>query len=133
MTKRQFRTSKISPYSANIAFVLFACAEPGRIHDYDDKNISAYVLKILVNEKPVIIPACNKEQCVYEDVKKYYHDLVDHCNHEAMCGGDYDHHEDDDDHDHDNGPGGQSWKMAYSLHLLIVTTLISFINLRIAQ
>ena len=101
MRDREFRTSKISPYSANIVFVLYACEEFRHVDD-TDRDITAWVVKILVNEKPVRIPACNKEQCLYSVVNKYYHDLTDHCDHDAMCGSDYDHHDDDHDHDHDD-------------------------------
>ena len=131
MKNRQFRTSEIVPFSANLAFVLFACAE-GHVHDADDRDVTAFVLKILVNEKPVTIPACNKEQCLYKDVRKYYHDLADHCNRKAMCGDDYhdddDHdHDDDDDHrddDDDDGKNGTSGKLAYSLTLFLAFALL---------
>ena len=126
MQRREFRTSRIAPYSANIAFVLYACGGMGHGHD-DDRDYSAFVMKILVNEKPVIIPACNQEQCVYRDVGRYYHDLVDHCEREKLCG--ESHGDDDDSHDHDDddddddefGGRGDSLQLAYSIPLLIIS------------
>ena len=98
----------------------------------DDKDISEFVLKILVNEKPVIIPACNREQCLYKDVRKYYHDLIDHCEHEKLCGDDHDDnddhdHDDDDDNDGDSDPG-HSQQLTYSLPLLFFTFIVSNVN-----
>ena len=128
MRNRNFRTSKISPYSANIVFVLYACEDLRHVHDTDDRNITTYVLKILVNEEPVTIPACNKKQCLYSVVKKYYEDLIDHCDHDALCGSDYDHHDDHDhdDHDHDNDDGkrNNSAKMTWSFYFVFINIVL---------
>ena len=125
MRDREFRTSKISPYSANIVFVLYACEEM-RHADDKDRDVKAWVMRILVNEKPVRIPACNAEQCLYSVVKEYYHDLMDDCDRDEICGDDHDH--DDHDHDHDDDDDGNvSSRITWSFCILPFIIVLSFL------
>lgn len=76
---RLFRTSDISPYSANIAFVLYACDNDVRTSERQFK------MKVFVNEEPVVIPGCKNDVCPYEIVQRRYANSVYNCNLKNIC------------------------------------------------
>jgi hypothetical protein len=43
-----------------------------------------YVVRLFVNEEPVVIPACGKDICKYSDFVKHYEKFVD-CNYSDIC------------------------------------------------
>ncbi|XP_062586200.1 multiple inositol polyphosphate phosphatase 1-like [Saccostrea cucullata] len=80
---RQFRASKVLPFSGNFAVALFQCDS---VDEQDVMNDdSEYVVKFYVNEKPVNIPACGKKVCPYDQVRDYYKGQVDKCEFHKMC------------------------------------------------
>lgn len=70
---RKFRTSLIGPFSANLGFGLYKC---GTSMDY--------VIRLFVNEEPVVIPACRQTSCLFSEFETYYNDLAN-CNVEQIC------------------------------------------------
>lgn len=87
MSGRKFRTSNIGPYSANIAFAVYACNSIKTL----ETSVSApgnqtFVLKMFVNEKEVTIPACNGWLCYYDKVKEKYKDYINNCDIVKVCG-----------------------------------------------
>ncbi|VDI31814.1 multiple inositol-polyphosphate phosphatase / 2,3-bisphosphoglycerate 3-phosphatase [Mytilus galloprovincialis] len=75
--ERQFRTSKIVPMSASFGIGLYQC-------EASEDPEEVYVVRMFVNEKPVVIPACGQEICEYKQFMKYYDDLVN-CNYAEIC------------------------------------------------
>jgi len=57
MDARVFRSSVVSPFSANVVFVLYACAD------------GEFLVKLLVNEKEELIPGCTDTYCPYNTAK----------------------------------------------------------------
>lgn len=82
MVNRQFRTSDISPYSANVGFVLYACDELSHSVTNAERT---FMLQLHVNEKIVHIPGCAALMCPYEQARKMYEDLIDRCNIKEVC------------------------------------------------
>ncbi|KAJ8318662.1 hypothetical protein KUTeg_003753 [Tegillarca granosa] len=78
---RLFKSSKIMPFSANFAMAVYECDEDP---DNNDEN-DLYVIKFFVNEKQVIIPACDSFVCPYKSVRDYYSDKIDKCHFEDLC------------------------------------------------
>ncbi|XP_064653274.1 multiple inositol polyphosphate phosphatase 1-like [Lineus longissimus] len=95
MKNRAFRGSRINPFSANIAFVLYDCdnsRDAMDLHRFTDKDLQSlpehfekFMIQVLLNEKPVTLPVCEHELCPYSLVKRHYRHLVDLCNFEEMC------------------------------------------------
>lgn len=81
MADRQFKSSKIASYSANVAFILYAC----RPTQGEAKN--TFKVKLLVNEETVKFPGCSDPLCPYAQVRGLYSDLVDNCDLEEVCTG----------------------------------------------
>lgn len=79
MADRKFKTSQISPFSSNIGFVLYSCQ-----HNQGDLK-RTFRLQVMVNEKPVQLPACDSILCPYEQVRAAYAHLVDRCNYKQTC------------------------------------------------
>ncbi|XP_071168730.1 multiple inositol polyphosphate phosphatase 1-like isoform X1 [Mytilus edulis] len=70
---RTFRTSLIGPFSANLGFGLYKC-----------DTTMAYVIRLFVNEEPVVIPACGQTSCLFSEFETYYHHLAN-CNVKQIC------------------------------------------------
>ena len=81
MKNRTFRSSKILPFSANIALVLYKCDHP----DSGASSTNDFVLRFWVNEQPVKIPACNDYVCRYNDVKESYYQHTEECDFKKVC------------------------------------------------
>lgn len=78
---RKFRTSVISPFSANVFFVLHRCDE----HTEKDLPLSKHMVQVTVNEVPVKIPGWEDEFCSYETFRKCYKEILDSCDFERIC------------------------------------------------
>ncbi|XP_045211715.2 multiple inositol polyphosphate phosphatase 1-like [Mercenaria mercenaria] len=81
MKDRVFKSSRILPFSANIAMVLYKC-------DYEtepEPSVNDFVLRFYVNEEPVIVPACGDYVCSYSKVRDMYTHHVDRCDFENVC------------------------------------------------
>ncbi|XP_069125102.1 multiple inositol polyphosphate phosphatase 1-like [Argopecten irradians] len=84
-TTRQFRSSKILPFAANLVFVLYECEPDVDMEDFEESDEENIYVKMFVNEEAVIIPACGEILCKYSDVRKYYFKHVDRCDFEKVC------------------------------------------------
>ncbi|XP_052761831.1 multiple inositol polyphosphate phosphatase 1-like [Mya arenaria] len=84
---RKFKSSKLLPFSANLAFVLYACkAGPN-----DDNPDNKFLVKMFVNEEVVRIPGCNADACPLDTMLQQYANITNSCDIEKIC--------DDDDDD----------------------------------
>jgi len=73
LLKREYRTSHICPFSANVAFILYKC----------DSN---YKVEVLHNEGQVKFEKCNNQAfCPFEDFVKMF-DILPCPNFDEMCG-----------------------------------------------
>ncbi|XP_053393574.1 multiple inositol polyphosphate phosphatase 1-like [Mercenaria mercenaria] len=87
MSGRKFRTSNISPYSTNLAFVIYACNNMNSLETNKvEPGSQDFVVKLFVNEKEVTIPACDGWLCYYKKVKQKYEDYIKNCNIKEVCG-----------------------------------------------
>ena len=105
---RKFRTSSFVPFSANLAFVLYDCADgghgqtagKGRSNVFDRSldggdnslmaNVSAmdrFFVQLLLNERPVKLPSlCGRRSiCSYAELRERYAAYVDQCRFREMC------------------------------------------------
>lgn len=91
---RAFKTNTISPFSANIAFVLLACD----VHDDDleedleevqnlilPSKWERYMVQVLFKELPVKLPLCESHFCSFTQLKNKLVQFIDHCDFEGMC------------------------------------------------
>ncbi|XP_061563957.1 multiple inositol polyphosphate phosphatase 1b [Cololabis saira] len=69
---RQFRSSRIVPYAANLLLVLFDCQRGPR-------------LQLLLNEAPVRFPGLAEDAPLYRDVRAAYRHLLDGCDSRTEC------------------------------------------------
>jgi multiple inositol-polyphosphate phosphatase/2,3-bisphosphoglycerate 3-phosphatase len=74
-SNRMFRTSKNVPMAANMAFVLYKC----------DKEPN-YMIQILMNERPAVLPCCNNSSlCSFKTFMSCYEAIGKNCDFDAMC------------------------------------------------
>ena len=78
-TSRQFRTSHVSPFSTNLAFVLHKCDET------ESDKANDFTIQLLFKERPMRWPVCGQSSCLYEDVRTYYSKYIDSCRFEEIC------------------------------------------------
>lgn len=78
---RNFKTSNIAPYSANVAFVVYACDN----YMTEAGSGRSFLIQLLVNEEPVMIPGCDSLLCPYNEVRDRYYSLVKECNIADIC------------------------------------------------
>lgn len=77
MKNRVFKSSRILPFSANLAMVLYKCDTESSDTDFG--------IRFYVNEEPLIIPACGDYVCSYEQVRDIYSQHVDQCHFDNIC------------------------------------------------
>lgn len=77
MAERNFQTSRITPFSSNIGFVLYSC-QP-------NQGTRTFRIEVMVNEQPVKLPACDSFLCPYEQVRNAYAGLIDICKFQQTC------------------------------------------------
>lgn len=90
---RQFRTSKISSFSSNVAFVLHECDSDQLVKNEMDSKSSdgigsrRHMLELLVNERPVNIQSvsCSGKLCPYETIRRRYATYIDDCDFNKTC------------------------------------------------
>ncbi|KAB0793901.1 hypothetical protein PPYR_13521 [Photinus pyralis] len=63
--------SKIGPFAANIAFVMFKCASKEKV-------------AVLFNERLINLPNCG-ELCDFETIKMQYNDSIRNCSYKKIC------------------------------------------------
>ncbi|KAF8976462.1 PHOsphatase [Entomortierella lignicola] len=92
--QREFRTSKITPFSANIAFEVYrpklnTSHRKKRIEHYEDpqeSHIPMGLVRLLVNEEPTIIPGCGSDYfCEWSILKEILHRSGSGCNFDSCC------------------------------------------------
>lgn len=71
-TDRQWQTSLIDPFSANLALVLWSCP--------NDHQVSAFV-----NEHEILVPRCTTFPCPINSFLNAYAPVADHCDLDATC------------------------------------------------
>ncbi|XP_077868904.1 multiple inositol polyphosphate phosphatase 1-like [Saccoglossus kowalevskii] len=74
---RTFRTSKLSPFAGNIAFVLYSCT--------DSTGNSMYMIEVLLHEQPVTLPCCTSTLCSYDVIKQFYSTWLEDCDFTEIC------------------------------------------------
>ncbi|XP_062927691.1 multiple inositol polyphosphate phosphatase 1-like isoform X1 [Mobula hypostoma] len=67
---RKFRSGQISPFAANLIFVLYQCNESQSIGE-------KYKLQLFLNEKPLPFPQNGSLVTDYDEVKNHYQHLID--------------------------------------------------------
>ncbi|KAL3876305.1 hypothetical protein ACJMK2_034168 [Sinanodonta woodiana] len=77
MKNRKFNTANMVPYSANLEFVLYECA--------NGTSAKEHYLKLFHNEIEVPIPGCGGLQCKYDDARALHADMIDNCDLESIC------------------------------------------------
>ena len=76
---QKYKTSKISPFGANIVFVLYEC-------NSSDGNPEQFKLQAFVNEVPITLPGCDKESlCPLGNFLHYYQEDVHKCDLQQLC------------------------------------------------
>ncbi|CAB3255391.1 unnamed protein product [Arctia plantaginis] len=70
---RQWRTSDIDSFAANLAFVLFKCKGGDRV-------------LTLHQEKIVRLPMCSEDLCPLKKLTNYFQDSIHNCNFNEICG-----------------------------------------------
>ncbi|KAG0265750.1 PHOsphatase [Mortierella polycephala] len=95
--KREFRTSVISPFAANMGFEVYRPKAEGmkrkrRMHDSDEpfepeKAMTPKgLVRLLVNEEPMIIPGCGSEYfCEWATLKRVLKRAGTGCDFEGCC------------------------------------------------
>ncbi|KAK7507403.1 hypothetical protein BaRGS_00001338 [Batillaria attramentaria] len=85
--QRQFRTSHILPFGANLQLILYECEPPEQYlnPDEDFEHNPDYYLKLLVNEEAQRIPGCDSDLCSYASVRSRLKDQIDGCNFVQTC------------------------------------------------
>lgn len=78
MTNRNFKTSRIVPFSSNLGFVLYSCESM-------DREDPSLMLQLLVNEEPVKIPVCDSFFCPYDTVRQSLSGLTNQCDLKDVC------------------------------------------------
>ena len=81
MKNRKFRASKISPFAANVAFILYKCDTNKSKKDLSE----SFKVKLLVNEKPARFPFCNTDLCPYNLLREKYSPYVNSCDLTTLC------------------------------------------------
>lgn len=76
MRNRIFYESKVTPFAAHIAFILYNCGGPG------PEN---YLVKMMVNGQAMVIPACGSNTCPYNEFKAKFKAYYEQCNFAQMC------------------------------------------------
>ena len=84
--QRQFRTTHLSPFASNIAFVLSNCsARAGELAGGGTADGEQFYVRLLFKERPLVLPACGRLDCPYSVVRKHYSEYIDACKFNEMC------------------------------------------------
>lgn len=78
---RTFKTSNISPFSTNVAFVLQNCTSRT-----PSGSGSAFKVQLLFKEQPIQLRhVCSSVPCAYRELRNYFSEFIDHCNLKERC------------------------------------------------
>ncbi|KAM8924852.1 multiple inositol polyphosphate phosphatase 1 [Pelodytes ibericus] len=76
--ERKFRSGHIVPYASNLVLVLYHC-------DLAETTQEEYQVQMLLNENLLPFPHSHQSVCHYDDLKKQYSHLIDHCHFKEEC------------------------------------------------
>ncbi|KAG0255683.1 PHOsphatase [Mortierella polycephala] len=79
LAKREFRSSLFAQFASNIAFEVFRAKK-------SSSSEPVGLIRLLVNEKPVLIPGCNTMLCEWSDFKRIITEAGAGCDFESCCG-----------------------------------------------
>lgn len=84
---RQFRTSRLSPFASNVAFVLSDCSSSSSesVCSSDLSSVDRFSVRLLFKERPLIFPACGNADCPYSAVRRRYAGRIEACNFSELC------------------------------------------------
>lgn len=83
---RQFRTSRLSPFASNVAFVLSDCSSSSEsVCSSDLSSADRFSVRLLFKERPLVFPACGNTDCPYSAVRKRYAGRIEACNFSELC------------------------------------------------
>ncbi len=79
---RKLRTSQMSPFAANIAFEIYTCSEDATKPILSTNSVSK--VRLLFNEKPMLIPGCNDLYCSWTRFQELLKDKIN-CDFKQIC------------------------------------------------
>ncbi|KAM9325030.1 multiple inositol polyphosphate phosphatase 1 [Gastrophryne carolinensis] len=77
-SSRKFRSGRIVPYASNLVFVLYHC-------DLARSPEEEYQVQMLLNEDLLPFPHIEQSVCLFDDLKKQYSHLLEHCRVHEEC------------------------------------------------
>lgn len=77
-TEQKFRSGKIVPYASNLVLVLYHC-------DLVENPKEEYQVQMLLNENLLPFPHSQESVCLFDDLKKQYSHLINHCHVKEEC------------------------------------------------
>jgi hypothetical protein len=80
--EREWKSSLITPFSANFAAVLYKCKNKDK---NQDQNNGKYKLLTLVQENPVIINGCDSALCSVDKFINTYQTMSSSCDLTEIC------------------------------------------------
>lgn len=75
-SSRKWRSSLISPFSANFAAVLHKCSRADGAH--------TFVVQTMLQESPLVVAGCDSDMCPVEQFRAHYHSALD-CDLNKIC------------------------------------------------
>jgi len=78
ISSRLWRGSIISPFAGNIALVLYRCNE-------ENSGNFTFKVKLLQNERELIIPGCGELYCPLSKFRQVYNDSLNNCSTNTQC------------------------------------------------
>jgi len=82
---RKWKSSLITPFSSNIAVVLYKCKNKDKTGDKNDKKNGKYKMLTLVQQNPVIINGCDSEFCSVDKFIDSYQTMASNCDLNEIC------------------------------------------------
>ncbi|XP_074647920.1 multiple inositol polyphosphate phosphatase 1-like [Tubulanus polymorphus] len=89
---RLLKTSKNTPFSANIGVILHRCDSHDELHPKDipkdarwPTKFEPYMVEFVHNERRLKLPFCDHDICPYTVMKKFYRDITINCQFESIC------------------------------------------------
>lgn len=83
---RKFRTSFVTPFTTNLAFVAYTCEEgPQDTHPDWPENLNKHMVQVIMNEHPVPFPFTDKLAVDLRVFETHYYQFIHHCDFNGMC------------------------------------------------
>ena len=83
--ERKYKVSRITPFGANIAFVLYKCREKEkRLKEVETLGLHSFIVQVFVNEELISLPCCNHQtECSFKTFLHCFDNKV--CDLSSMC------------------------------------------------